>query len=287
MTTPTDWSDEYKALVRRQFAEQSLADADLAKLKHICLSKGLDPLSGDVHCIKRGGKVSIEVSVHGLLKMCASQMAGSETLWFDSKGNGNQIWLQEGNPAGCMVKLWRRGCSQPFIATALMADYNTGRSMWKNLPVRMIEKVATAQCLRLGFADLAGGLYSPEEMPEADEQPEQPVSAPTDSSSSNSKKPASKKKAAPTPAAKANTPAPDPLAERKDILQRKLQAYAEKDKDLRKTWVASMCERFEAAKAVEVLNIDWLHTDEQVTHTELFVTQYQAQLQQNQAKTAA
>lgn len=286
MATPTDWSDEYKALIRVQFADQRLEQNDLLKLKHICLSKGLDPLSGDVHCIKRGGKISIEVSVHGLLKLCASQMAGSETLWFDSDGNGNQIWLQEGKPAGCMVKLWRRGCPQPFIATALMADYDTGRSMWKNLPVRMIEKVATAQCLRLGFADLAGGLYSPEEMPEADEQPEQPVSAPADSPSSNSPRVASKKKAAPKPAAKAD-PVEDPLAERKDVLQRKLQAYAQKDKDLRNTWVASMCERFEAARAVEVLNIDWLHTDEQVTHTELFVTQYEAQLQQNQAKAAA
>ena len=71
------------------------------------------------------------------------------------------------------------------------------------------------------------------------------------------------------------------------MLQRKLQAYAQKDKDLRGTWVASMCERFEAARAVEVLNIDWLHTEEQVTHTELFVTQYEAQLQQNQTKAAA
>ena len=34
--------------------------------------------------------ISIEVSVHGLLKLCASQMAGSETLWFDSEGNGPQ-----------------------------------------------------------------------------------------------------------------------------------------------------------------------------------------------------
>ena len=40
-------------------------------------------------------------------------------------------------------------------------------------------------------------------------------------------------------------------------------------------------------QAVEVLNIDWLHTEEQVTHTELFVTQYEATLQQTQAKTAA
>ena len=199
MTTPADWSDEYKALVRRQFAEQNLADADLAKLKHICLSKGLDPLSGDVHCIKRGGKVSIELSVHGLLKLCASQMAGSETLWFDSDGNAFPVWLTQAKPAACQFKLWRRGCSQPFVASAVFADYDTGKAMWKSMPSRMIEKVATAQCCRLGFADLVGGLYSPEEMPEADEQPEQPVSAPADSSSSNSKKTASKRKQRPNP----------------------------------------------------------------------------------------
>ena len=48
-----------------------------------------------------------------------------------------------------------------------------------------------------------------------------------------------------------------------------------------------MRERFEEAKAVEVLNIDWLYTEEQVIRTELFVTQYEAQLQQNQAKATA
>ena len=48
-----------------------------------------------------------------------------------------------------------------------------------------------------------------------------------------------------------------------------------------------MKERFPEAKPVEALTIDWLFTDEQVTHTELFVTQYEAQLKQNQAKAAA
>ena len=136
-------------------------------------------------------------------------------------------------------KLWRRGCSQPFIATAITDYKHRPIDVESDAVSAMIEKVATAQCLRLGFADLAGGLYSPEEMPEADEQPEQPVSAPADSSSSNSKKTASKKKAAPKPAATANPVEGDPLAERKAVLTRKLKAYAQNDKDF-PTWVASM-----------------------------------------------
>ena len=40
---------------------------------------------------------------------------------------------------------------------------------------------------------------------------------------------------------------------------------------------------FEAATQVEALNIDWLHTEEQVAHTELFVSQYEANLRQSQA----
>ena len=110
---------------------------------------------------------------------------------------------------------------------------------------------------------------------------------PADSSSSNSKKTASKKKAAPKPAAIANPVEGDPLAERKAVLQRKLQAYHAKRSKTCASWEASMRERFEEAKPVEVLNIDWLYSEEQVTHTELFVTQYEAQLQQNQAKAAA
>ena len=51
MATPADWSDEFKALVRNQFPHVKQS-SDLAKLMHICISKGLDPLSGDVHCIE-------------------------------------------------------------------------------------------------------------------------------------------------------------------------------------------------------------------------------------------
>ena len=171
------------------------------------------------------------------------------------------------------------------------ADFPYAITNFKNQPIELANIDAATLCNahRRGFAACAAftfglgyELWAREEV-----TAEEPELVPADSPSSNSNSAASKKKAAPKPAVREEPPTGDPLAERKDVLQRKLQAYAQKDKDLRKNWVASMCERFEAAKAVEVLNIDWLHTVEQVTHTELFVAQYEAQLQQNQAKAAA
>ena len=154
----------------------------------------------------------------------------------------------------------------------------------KALKLEQIDSAAFCNSQRRGFAACAAftfglgyELWAREEVT-ADE----PASVPANGSSSDSPRTASKKKAAPTPAAVVNPPA-DPLAERKSILQRKLGQYAAKDPDLKANWVASMRNTFEAATQVEALNIAWLHTEEQVAHTELFVSQYEANLRQSQA----
>ena len=91
MPTQTDWSEEFKDLVAIQFPHVT-SNADFAKkLKHICLGKGLDPL--EWRCaIEQAAKYGKENVRRGqrsrAAQMCASQLAGSETLWFDSEGNG-------------------------------------------------------------------------------------------------------------------------------------------------------------------------------------------------------
>ena len=225
-------------------------------------------LCGDVHCI---AKVSIHEHANGWeCDMAALLMAPTS-----------------GNPQ------WHRlpGAVFPGPRGQVTADFalrhhqlqQPSRSSWsRSIPPRSATPSAVVcACAAFTFG-LGYELWAKEEV-----TAEEPELVPADSPSSNSNSAASKKKAAPKPAATANPVEGDPLAERKAVLQRKLKAYAPKDKGTCATWAASMCERFEAAKAVEVLNIDWLHTEEQVTHTELFVTQYEAQLQQNQAKAAA
>ena len=198
--------------------------------------------------------------------------------------DGTHVWKAP-NGTGYLVLYFQGPEGQ------VSADFPYAITDFKNQPIKLesINSATLCNAQRRGFAACAAftfglgyELWAKEEV-----TAEEPELVPADSPSSNSNSAASKKKASPKPDVREEPPTGDPLAERKDVLQRKLQAYAQKDKDLRSTWVASMCERFEAARAVEVLNIDWLHTEEQVTHSELFCAQYEAQLQQNQAKTAA
>jgi len=198
--------------------------------------------------------------------------------------DGTHVW-QAPNGTGYLVLYFQGPEGQ------VSADFPYAITNFKNQPIELAKIDAATLCnaQRRGFAACAAftfglgyELWAKEEV-----TAEEPELVPADSPSSNSDSAASKKKAAPKPAAKADPVDNDPLAERKAVLQRKLQAYHANDPGLRKRWEKSMRERFEEAKAVQFLNIDWLYTDEQVTHTELFVTQYQAQLQQNQAKAAA
>ncbi len=164
-----------------------LSNADLALLQHLSLSKGLDPLAQEIYMVKKGSKATPIVSVNGMTKLCAAAMDGFESSWFDNEGNAFPVWLKTNKPSACQVKIFRKGSARPFVYVARMADYDTEKAMWKSMPARMIEKVATVGCLRLGFADLVSGLYAAEEMsnfgypesvPVSTETTPQPVSHP-------------------------------------------------------------------------------------------------------------
>ena len=165
MTPPPAWSNDHKKLIKATIdRENQLSSADLQLLQHLSLSKGLDPLASEIYMVKKGAKATPIVSVNGMTKLCAAAMDGFESSWFDDDGNAHPVWLKQNKPSACQVKIFRKGSARPFVYVARMADYDTGRAMWKSMPARMIEKVATCGCLRLGFADLVSGLYCAEEM---------------------------------------------------------------------------------------------------------------------------
>ena len=165
MTPSVEWSDDHKKLIKATIdKDNDLSGADLKLLQHLSLSKGLDPLAQEIYMVKKGAKATPIVSVNGMTKLCAAAMDGFESSWFDNDGNVFPVWLKTNKPSACQVKIFRKGSARPFVYVARMADYDTGKAMWKSMPARMIEKVATVGCLRLGFADLVSGLYAAEEM---------------------------------------------------------------------------------------------------------------------------
>ena len=198
--------------------------------------------------------------------------------------DGTHVW-QAPNGTGYLVLYFQGPEGQ------VTADFPYAITNFRNQALKLdqIDSATLCNAQRRGFAACAAftfglgyELWAKEEV-----TAEEPELVPADSPSSNSNSAASKKKAAPKPATTANPVEGDPLADRKAVLTRKLKAYYANDPGIFPTWEKSMKERFPEAKPVEKLTIDWLFTDEQVTHTELFVTQYEATLQQNQAKAAA
>ncbi len=190
----TDQWDEARRQLIRATVGKGLDNASLALLEHVSLSKGLDPLLGELLCYGSGGKPTMITTINGMTKLCASLLDGIDVLFYDSQGNGHPVWLPDEPPAACAVSVWRKGCGRPFTASCRFKDFAGNGGPWRKMPSTMIRKCALAASLRLGFADLLAGLYAAEEMEQAGfegmPQAEQPSAAPAARTSSARKAPA-------------------------------------------------------------------------------------------------
>ncbi|MDO5559394.1 MAG: phage recombination protein Bet [Oscillospiraceae bacterium] len=77
---------------------------------------------------------------------------------------------------GGWCDVYVNGYKEPVHASVSLAEYNTGKSVWKSKPGTMIRKVAKAQALREAFPNAFSGMYVAEELGGSDEElPTQPV----------------------------------------------------------------------------------------------------------------
>ena len=145
------------------------SDSNLQKILHQCGATGLDPRSGDVHLIQRGGTLTIQVGIDGFRKIAANtnEVDGITEEWCGADGGWTGVWLAKEPPAAARVTVHRKGCAHPFVATARWEEYAQTSGLWSKMPSLMISKVAEARALRRGFPGELGGLYGAEEMAQA------------------------------------------------------------------------------------------------------------------------
>lgn len=160
------WSDSTKQLVKATVG-RGLDNSSLALLEHISISKGLDPLAGELIAYGAGGKPTLITTINGMTKLCSPMLDGVDVLFYDCEGNAYPVWLPDKPPAACAVSVYRKGCARAFTASCRFQDFAGGGQPWKKMPSTMIRKCALAAALRLGFADLLAGLYAQEEMEQA------------------------------------------------------------------------------------------------------------------------
>ena len=181
-TEQKEWDSAQVAALR----QLGLADApkgDLALFLHYAQRTGLDPFSRQLYMIGRydsrsgGNRYTIQSSIDGLriIAQRSGEYAGqTEPLWCGPDGAWRDVWLEPTPPAAAKIGVYRVGFTEPLYAVATLTSYlptdKNGRptGLWAKMPDVMLAKVAEALALRKAFPNDLSGIYTSEEMEQAD-----------------------------------------------------------------------------------------------------------------------
>lgn len=169
---------------------EDATEDDLKVFFHQVKRTGLDPFARQIHMIGRNAfdkktngwavKYTIQTGIDGyrlIGRRAADQSQDTISVeapeWLHSDGSWRPAWSKQwGMPLAARVTLKRAG--QPFTAVAMMDEYQQTKKdgnltqMWAQRPAGQLAKCAEALAWRMAFPQDLAGLYTHEEMAQAD-----------------------------------------------------------------------------------------------------------------------
>ena len=173
-------------LVKRTIAKGASND-ELKMFLYQCNRTGLDPFARQIYCVQRqekdretgawGKKMTTQVSIDGfrLVAQRSNEYAGQTAAqWCGKDGKWTDVWTLNEPPFASRVGVYRKGFVEALFAVARFDSYAQRKAdgsltaMWAKMPDLMIAKCAEALALRKAFPQELSGLYTSDEMAQAD-----------------------------------------------------------------------------------------------------------------------
>lgn len=183
-------------LVKKRYFVEGAPDEEFELFMTQAARRGLDPTRKHIYAVARNTwnpktkqsetTISHQVSIDGqrlLAERTGLYEGQTSPQWCGPDGQWREVWLEDGPPAAARVGVYRKGFRDPIYAVVRYASfvqtkavYENGKKtdrveptkFWSDMPDHMLAKVCESQALRKAFPEDLSGVYTAEEMGQAD-----------------------------------------------------------------------------------------------------------------------